>query len=242
MIKCVAIDDEPIALSIIREYCNRHGGIELNCFTSPLAGMEYIRINRPDIVFLDIEMNSHNGVALAGELPQGTCLIFTTAYADYALDGFNADAVDFLHKPIFYPRFEKALQKAARFIRAADTPPPAEIITLKADHQNVVINIKDIILAEAMDNYVKIYRKGLPGVISQITMKQIEAMLPGDTFVRIHRSYIIALPFVEKFTTRTIHLQGFPRPVPVGRKYLAAFKSVFHQPLAPAPQSGGSID
>ena len=104
MIKCVAIDDEPIALSIIKEYCNRYGDIELDCFTSPLAGMEYIRSTGADIVFLDIEMNSYNGLALAKELPAGTCLIFTTAYASYALEGFNVDAVDFLHKPIFYHR------------------------------------------------------------------------------------------------------------------------------------------
>ena len=117
MIKCVAIDDEPIALSIIQEYCSRYGGIELKCFTSPIAGMDYIRENKPDIVFLDIEMNSHNGVTLAKELPAGTCLIFTTAYANYALDGFNVDAVDFLHKPIFYPRFEKAMAKARIFIQ-----------------------------------------------------------------------------------------------------------------------------
>ena len=73
MIKCVAIDDEPIALSIITEYCNRYGGIELKCFTSPIAGMDYVRETRPDIVFLDIEMNSHNGVTLAKELPEGVC-------------------------------------------------------------------------------------------------------------------------------------------------------------------------
>ena len=132
MIKCVAIDDEPIALSIIKEYCNRYGDIDLECFTSPVAGMECVRTSRPDIVFLDIEMNSHNGVELAKELPENTCLIFTTAYASYALDGFNVDAVDFLHKPIFYPRFEKAMEKAKKYIRLSDAQPSAENITLKA--------------------------------------------------------------------------------------------------------------
>ena len=105
MIRCVAIDDEPIALSIIQEYCRRYGDIQLECFTSPVLGMECVNASRPDIVFLDIEMNSHNGIELAKELPEGTCLIFTTAFSQYALDGFNVDAVDFLHKPIFYPRF-----------------------------------------------------------------------------------------------------------------------------------------
>lgn len=226
MIKCVAIDDEPIAVSIIQEYCNRHGGIELKCFTSPIAGMDYIRKNRPDIVFLDIEMNSHNGVTLAKELPEGTCLIFTTAFANYALDGFNVDAVDFLHKPIFYSRFEKAMAKARIFIQHKDPESATGYITLKADHKNVVVNLNDVIVIAAMDNYVKICRKDMPAVVSQITMKEIEAMLPDDFFVRIHRSFIISIPFIEKYSNRTVYLHNFPHPIPVGRKYITAFNNL----------------
>ncbi len=229
MIKCVAIDDEPIALSIIKEYCNRYGDIELDCFTSPLAGMEYIKSTGADIVFLDIEMNSYNGLALAKELPAGTCLIFTTAYASYALEGFNVDAVDFLHKPIFYPRFEKAMEKAKKFISLSEDKPAAANITLKADYKNIIISLNDIMLIEAMDNYVKIFRKQLPTVISQITMKEIESMLPENSFIRIHRSFIISIPYIEKFSNRTIYLRDFPRPVPVGRKYISAFKTVFER-------------
>lgn len=226
MIKCVAIDDEPIALSIIKEYCNRYGDVDLKCFTSPVAGMECVRTIKPDLVFLDIEMNSHNGVALAKELPSGTCLIFTTAYANYALDGFNADAVDFLHKPIFYPRFEKAMAKAKIFIQHTETDPSAGSITLKSGHKNVVVSLKDVIVIEAMDNYVKIFRKDLPTVVSQITMKEVESMLPDDSFVRIHRSYIVSVPFIEKFSNRTVYLHNFPRPIPAGRKYISAFNNL----------------
>ena len=231
MIKCVAIDDEPIALSIIKEYCNRYGDMELSCLTSPVAGMECVRSARPDIVFLDIEMNSHNGVELARELPAGTCLIFTTAYANYALDGFNVDAVDFLHKPIFYPRFEQAIAKAKKYIgHTAQSPTEARAtpgcVTLKADHKNVVVDLKDVSVIEAMDNYVKIYRKDLPTIVPQITMKEIEAMLPDGFFVRIHRSFIISIPFVEKFSNRTVYIQNFPRPIPAGRKYIAAFNNL----------------
>lgn len=226
MIKCVAIDDEPIALSIIQEYCKRYGDMELKCFTSPIAGMDCVKATNPDIVFLDIEMNSHNGVALAKELPAGTCLIFTTAYANYALDGFNVDAVDFLHKPIFYPRFEKAMEKAKKHLRHAEAQPSPGIITVKADHKNVVVNFKDIILIEAMDNYVKIFRKNLPTVVPQITMKEIETMLPGNCFIRIHRSYIISVAHIEKFSNRTVYLHDFPRPIPAGRKYTSAFNNL----------------
>lgn len=223
MIKCVAIDDEPIALSIISEYCNRYGDIDLICFTSPVAGMDCVRTFNPDIVFMDIEMNSHNGVAMARELPTGTCLIFTTAYAGYALDGFDVDAVDFLHKPIFYARFERAMDKAVRFMKYTESVPQTEFITLKSDYKNVFVYLKDIKVIEAMDNYVKIYRKDKPTVIPQITMKEIESMLPDDSFIRIHRSFIIARQSIEKFSSRTVYLYDFPRPIPVGRKYIEIY-------------------
>ncbi len=223
MIKCISIDDEPIALSILREYCSRYGGIELECFSSPIAGMERIESVHPDVVFLDIEMNSHNGIEMAGKLPPGTCLIFTTAYANYALEGFNVDAVDFLHKPIFYPRFEKAMEKARRFLGSAVQKPYSPTITLKADYKNVVVNLQDILVIEAMDNYVKIHRKGKPMIVSQITMKEVETMLPEDSFLRIHRSFIIAVRHVEKYSNRTIYINGYPRPIPAGRKYLEAY-------------------
>lgn len=229
MIRCVAIDDEPIALSIIREYCNRYGNIALTCFSSPVAGMEHILASPPDIVFLDIEMKSHTGIDLARRMPPGVCVIFTTAFSRYAMDGFNLDAVDFLHKPIFYPRFEHAMEKALRLIRSqsdADGAEPGGSITLKADHKNVVVRFCDIICIEAMDNYVKVFRRGLPTVVSQITMKEMEGMLPDDRFIRVHRSFIVSIAAVDSYSNRKILLRGYPEPVPVGRKYLSSFNNL----------------
>lgn len=229
MIKCIAIDDEPIALSILREYCRKYGNIQLETFTSPVAGMERVRAERPHIVFLDIEMNSHNGVALARELPEGTCLIFTTAYSQYALDGFNLDAVDFLHKPIFYPRFERAMEKALKIIdRPQEEQALRETITLKVEHKNVVVDLADITHIEAMDNYIKLYRRNLPMVLSQITMKEMEAILPADRFIRVHRSFIVALNGITKFSNRQIFIQNIPSPIPVGRKYINSFKNLYN--------------
>lgn len=227
MITCVAIDDEPIALRIISEYCRRYGDMELKCFTSPVAGMEAIRSMEPDVVFLDIQMNSHIGIELAKELPDGTCLIFTTAFANYALEGFNVDAVDFLHKPIFYPRFMKAMEKAKRYINSFEKETPSAPITLKADYKNIVINLKDIMVIEAMDNYVKIFRKDKPTVVPQITMKELESLLPREDFKRIHRSFIISVSYIEKFSNRTIYIRDFPRSIPVGRKYLEVYNNLY---------------
>lgn len=228
MIKCIAIDDEPIALSIIQEYCKNYGEIDLETYTSPIAGMERIKSVCPDIVFLDIEMNSHNGVALARELPPGTCLIFTTAYSQYALDGFNVDAIDFLHKPIFYPRFERAMEKATKWLGKKEDKPQRETITLKVEHKNVVVDIDDITFIEAMDNYVKVFRRGLPMVLSQITMKEMESILPTDRFNRVHRSFIVSLNAIDKFSNRKIYLLNSDRTIPVGRKYIETFNNLYN--------------
>ena len=110
-INCIAIDDEPIALFIIKQFCDRKGGMEITTFCDPRIGLEEIIRTKPDLVFLDIEMNGLNGLDVAKALPVECTLIFTTAHAKYALDGFNLDAVDFLHKPIAYKRFERAVEK-----------------------------------------------------------------------------------------------------------------------------------
>lgn len=228
MIKCVAIDDEPIALSIIQEYCRRYGDIDLKCFTSPVNGMEYIKTSFPDIVFLDIEMNSHNGITMAKELPENTCLIFTTAYSQYALDGFNVDAVDFLHKPVFYPRFERAMQKAMLLVNAKEShTKKRDTITLKVEYKTVVVDVDDISYVEAMDNYVKVFRPSQPTLISQITMKEMESLLPTNRFIRVHRSFIVSLDSIDKFSNRRIFLKNYDKYIPVGRTYNDSFNNLY---------------
>ena len=226
---CIAIDDEPIALSIIKEYCTRYGDIQIDCFTSPVEGMKNISSRHPDIVFLDIEMNSYNGVELARHLPEGTVLIFTTAYSHYALDGFNVNAVDFLHKPIFYPRFEQAMRKAVTLLeKIGDPGRQRESITLKSEHKNVVIALDSIIYIEAMDNYIKVFRRNLPTVVSQITMKEIETILPSERFIRVHRSYIVPLEVIDRFSNRKIYIHNVLNPIPVGRTYNDSFQNLYN--------------
>lgn len=233
MIKCVAIDDEPVALSVIKEYCSRMVDLELECFTSPVAGMEYIRERHPDIVFLDIEMDSHNGIEMARQLSPGCCLIFTSAYALYALDGFEVDAVDFLHKPVFYPRFERAVRKARVWLDgmsgvSVTQAPQSDTITLRSEYKNVIVNISDIEYIEAMDNYVKVFRRNNPTIISQITMKEMGAMLPAGRFMHVHRSYIVALEAIDRFSNRRIYIAGRKATVPVGRKYNESFNNIYN--------------
>ena len=236
MLKCVAIDDDPNAVSIIQDFCDRRGDIAFRGFTSPVTGMDFIHESMPDIVFIDIDMNSRNGLELARKLPEATCLIFTSVNSDYAIDGYNADAVDFLQKPVFYPRFERALYKARVWLDGhARNDLLRESITLKVEHKKVVVNLADITFIEAMDNYAKIFRHRLPMIMSQITLKDMEALLPPHRFLRVHRSFIVALGAIERFSNRQIFIRNLDRPIPVGRKYTETFNNL--QNILYAPKS-----
>lgn len=193
--KCIAIDDEPMALNIIAQFCKRMGDMELSTYTNPLVGWEQVKRTRPDIVFLDIEMGGVNGVELARELPAGVFLIFTTAYAQFAVDGFELNAVDFLHKPFSYMRFEKAVQKAVRLrslLNMAETPVMnEEEITVKVEYKNVKIKLSTILYIEAVNNYVRFHIVDARPILSQMSMKNIMDLLPADKFIRVHKSFIV---------------------------------------------------
>lgn len=217
-ITCIAIDDEPMALLVIGQFCRRKGGMELTVFSEPLVGLEEIRRRKPDLVFLDIQMNSVSGLEIADDLPRECCFIFTTAYAEYALDGFNLDAVDFLHKPFSYERFEKAVEKALRRINARRLSVP-ECLVVKQEYNKVSIPLADILYVEALGNYVKIVRASGGRVLTRANLKSVMAMLPAGAFLRIHRSYVVALSAVLSFTRTRVVLKGCEEGLSVGAQY-----------------------
>lgn len=219
-ISCIAIDDEPMALLVIEQFCRRRGGLELTTFSEPRVGLEEIRRRKPDLVFLDIQMNSLNGLEIADTLPRECCFIFTTAYAEYALEGFNLDAVDFLHKPFSYERFEVAVEKALRRIGARRSL-PVECLVVKQEYSNVNIPLGDILYIEALGNYVKIVRSSGGHVLTRTNLKNITDSLPDGTFLRIHRSYVIAVSSVVSFTRTKVVLRGHDEGLPVGAQYAA---------------------
>lgn len=226
-IKCIAIDDEPMALEIITSFCQRYGNMELTTFNNPLRGMEQVKRSKPDILFLDIEMGDLNGVELARDLPPGTLLIFTTAYAQYALDGFELSAVDFLHKPFSYHRFEKAVQKAIELhnLQQLSAHPSFtdESITLKAEYKNIQIQLKDIFYIESMDNYIRIHLANRQCIMSQTSMKNLQELLPTEKFIRVHKSFIVPVHRIASYTSKEIVLYNGTK-IPVGRSYSKEFK------------------
>lgn len=214
---CIAIDDEPIALLIISQFCERKGGLELTTFSEPLTGLKEIARCKPDLVFLDIEMNSISGLDIAHALPPESCLIFTTAHAQYALDGFDLDAVDFCTSPSLMNDL-KSSGESDCFIEARQNKLPENII-IKQEYNNISIPISDILYIEAMENYTKIFRINGNYILSRTSLKSIQEMLPEKAFLRTHRSYIIPVNKVERFSKREINLTGCRIVIPIGRQY-----------------------
>lgn len=217
-IKCVAIDDEPLALDIIEKFCQRIGNIELKRFSDPRLGLEAIQQNRPDIVFLDIEMDAVSGLDIASRLPEGTCFIFTTAYLRYALEGFDLDAVDYLHKPFAFSRFQTAFSKALRRIGRQSIKSTSQCIVVKQDYSNISIPIDDILYVEAVEGYSKIFRTSGECVMSRILLKNVFAMLPPESFMRIHRSFVVSISKIKCFNKQEVVLVD-GETLPIGKQY-----------------------
>ena len=224
--KCIAIDDEPIALSILRQYCQRNGDLELETYSDPVVGMRAVERVKPDLLFLDIQMGEIHGIELAREIPKGTFLVFTTAYARYAVDGFDLNAVDFLHKPFSFGRFCQAVEKVRQLktLQELSREPVLtdEEITVKVEYKNIRIRLAEIIYIEAMDNYVRIHLLHGRQVLSQISLKNLLELLPKE-FVRIHKSFVVPLYRVESYSRTGITLYNSDVTIPIGRAFYTDF-------------------
>ncbi len=218
-IRCVAIDDEPLALEVIEKFCARIGGIEIKMFADSEKGLACVLEEEPDIVFLDIEMENMSGLEIAVRLPESTCFIFTTAYLNYAMEGFELDAVDYLHKPFAFSRFRTAFSKALRRLGMTENHKISSgHIVVKQEYNNVSIPLQEIIYVEAMEGYVKIFREGGVCTVSRMILKNIGTQLLEKDFIRIHRSYIISRSKVRSFNKREVELKN-GQILPIGRQY-----------------------
>ncbi len=219
--RCIAIDDEPLALSIISSYLESYDNIELTTYTNPQEGMAAVESLRPEVLFLDIEMNDYSGLKLARTLPPQVILIFTTAHASYALNGYEVGAVDFLHKPFSKERFDAALSRAEQIIEIrarAGAHNDEQQITIKVEYQNITIPTTSITYIEAMDNYVKINISNRPPLLTKMSIKYLMELLPKTEFIRTHRSFIVAKSQIRAYTKQSVNLDGEIN-LPVGRRY-----------------------
>lgn len=219
-IKCVAIDDEPLALDVIRKFCERIGGIDVQTYSDPAVGLDVIKREKPSIAFLDIEMENISGLTIASQLPPETCFIFTTAYLNYAMDGFELDAVDYLHKPFAFSRFQTAFAKAVRRIEGAVRPrEDNRSLMVKQEYNTVNVPLRSILYIEAMEGYVKIFREDGICTVSRIILKNVGSQLPEEDFLRIHRSFIVSKAKIKSFNRQSVTLSSGVS-LPIGRQYV----------------------
>ncbi len=218
MINCIAIDDEPLALQLIQQYCEKIPFVQLQMiFTNPDEAKEYLQQNTIDLLFLDIQMPDINGVQFYKGLTTKPLVIFTTAFKDYAVDGFNVDAIDYLLKPFEYNRFLKAAFKAKEYLEFLSSQElQMNSLYIKVNYEMMKINLKDIDLIEALDDYIKIHIKPSP-VLTLMTLKTMQEKLSPNEFARVHRSYIIPLAKVEKFGKNKLIVAG--KEIPIGSSY-----------------------
>ncbi len=218
MINCIAIDDEPLALQLVSQYCSKIPFLQLQkVFTNPDEANVFLQNNKVDLLFLDIQMPDINGMQFYKNLITKPAVIFTTAFKDYAVEGFTVDAVDYLLKPFEYDRFLKAVYKAKEYLEFLSSQDlQLNSIYVKVNYEMLKINLKDIDLIEALDDYIKIYIKPYP-VLTLMTLKGIHEKLPTTAFARVHRSYIVPIGKIEKFSKNKLVVAG--KEIPIGSSY-----------------------
>lgn len=215
-IKCVAIDDEPLALHVIREYAKKFPALELaQLFSDAIAGAEFLRQHPVDLLFIDINMPDITGINLVRSLVNKPMVIFTTAYKQFAIEGFELDAVDYLLKPIAPERFERAVQKAIDYYRFKNNrnDEMADSLFVRSGYELVKINLSDIEYIESLEDYLKIHRTTGKPVMTLMTVKAVLEKLPADKFQRIHRSYVVALNKVRSIANKKVRLSNAELPV-----------------------------
>ena len=222
MIHCIAIDDEPLALQLVQEYCAKISFLKLEkTFTNTDEAIAFMQSNPVDLLFLDIQMPDITGIQFYKGLSEKPPVIFTTAYKDFAVEGFNVDAVDYLLKPFEYDLFLKACYKAKEYIEFLSSQEvQLNSLFIKVNYEIMKINLKDIDLIEALDDYIKIYIKPNP-VLTLMTLKSIQEKLPPRDFVRIHRSFIIPIAKIEKFSKSKVWIAG--KEIPIGSSYSSVY-------------------
>ena len=226
--RCIIVDDEPIARKGIQKLVARISQLELlDSFSSAEAAAGYMQITNVDLIFLDIQMPGVNGIEFARSIPKHTLIIFTTAYSEYALDSYEVDAVDYLVKPIDAAKFRKAVDKAITYHsllldedKKSVENVEDECIFVKSDRKYFKVNLKDILFIEGLKDYVIIQLDG-QRIITRMNVKTIHDLLPKSIFLRINRSYIVNRNHIESFDNNDVFIKQ--HEIAIGNSYRDAF-------------------
>jgi DNA-binding LytR/AlgR family response regulator len=234
MISTIAIDDEPLALQLVTGYIEKTPGLRLvGKFDNPLDAVEFMAREKVDLVFVDIQMPDLSGIEFTRSMVRGPRVIFTTAYAKYALDGFRLDVVDYLLKPFSYEEFFKAVQKVQNLIKLEGSAlnqieSNAEFLFLKSDYKIKRINFNDILYIEGLKDYVKVYIQNDPKpILSLSSLKTLETKLPESKFMRVHRSFIVNLDKIATIErSRIVFGKAY---IPVSEQYKDKFQEYLNK-------------
>ena len=214
--RCIVIEDEPLAVRVIVDYISQVPFLELqDTFKDALLATEFLRDNTTDLIFLDIHLPKLKGMAFLKTLADPPAVIVTTAYHQYAVEGFDLNVTDYLLKPIEFERFLAAVNKV-RNLQPAKQVGEKDFIFLTIQKKKVKILFSDIVFIESQREYIKIVTTKKE-YLSKIGTQEIEAMLPADLFKRVHRSYIISVSRIDSYTADSIEVNGIY--IPVGRGY-----------------------
>ena len=228
MLRCIAIDDDPLALELIKEYASQVEFITLlKTFISPAQARTYLDKFPIDLIFLDTRMRESNGIEFLKSLEHRPLVIFATAFHEYAVEGFAVDAVDYLLKPFGFERFLKGVTKANGIFRmnleSIRTPPPS--IFIRSGHKLIKILLDDIEYIEGLNYYIKIVIAKEKVVLSKLSLKEILLQLPASRFIRVHRSFIVPVERIVGYNRSRLLLGN--TVIPVGVTYLNDVKKVF---------------
>jgi DNA-binding LytR/AlgR family response regulator len=222
MMKAIALDDEPPALEILQNFCTDITYIDLQkTFTKSEDAFKYLKKYPVDVLFLDINMPAISGIDFYKKLPHKTMVIFTTAYSEYAVEGFTLSATDYILKPFSFPRFQQAVEKAWTQWKLQNQNPEQQYLFIRADYSLIKIPFSDILFIESLDDYLKIYIQNQKTVVARMTLKAILQKLPAPEFIRVHRSYIVPISKIEKVRNKIIYINQ--HEIPVSVSYETAF-------------------
>lgn len=226
MINAIAIDDEPLALKVLKALCDNNPSINLQkTFTQPSEALKHLRKFPTDLIFCDIQMPTMTGINLVKSLQQNTMVIFTTAFSEYAAVSYELNAIDYLLKPINHRRFTQAVTKALDYFDFIHKKEQTidKSIYVRADFNLVKIPLADIQYIEGLADYLKIHVKDRKTIVARMPMKDMLEKLPPADFIRVHRSFILPFHKIEAVRGTTIFIGD--KEFPIGRTYSEEFFS-----------------
>jgi DNA-binding LytR/AlgR family response regulator len=223
VINCIAIDDEPLALEIIETFCQKIPFLKLNkTFTDTAEAAKHLRKFPTELLFLDIQMPDMNGIDFCKLHANDKMVIFTTAFSEYAVEGFTLNALDYLLKPIEFSRFTQAVNKAQDYYNYLhhSSQHEQQNLFVRSEYNLVKIPLADIIYIETLDDYLKIHVTERKPVLTKMNLKNIMGKLPAD-FLRVHRSFVVPMKRITSVRGKTVHLNE--KEIPIGIKFEEEF-------------------